>query len=254
MIARTQTMRQRGRQNRDDALQAVARLGLGSMGAGGRRRVNARSGGLLGMELKFLDESGTKNIPCPAGGDYAGAELDPAANCIGCPAQGDGASNRDGRSYVVKSIDIQGSITIPVVANATAGQLIPDFYFALVQDTQSNGAQLNAEDVFINPGLYTNAQTMPLRDMSYITRFKVLDTFRATGQSQPAGFDGTNIEYSGQTIPMKLSWRGAVKVNCSGTTADVAQVQDHSFHLIGVCSTATLAPTLNYSARTRFIG
>jgi len=224
--------------------------------AGGRRlqrSMNARTGGLLGMELKFLDEAlDATAIVAPA--TAAGAELDPTAGCIGCPAQGDGASNRDGRAYVVKSIDIRGVVLRAVQTNQTAGDICPTIYLALVQDMQSNGAQLNSEDVFTNPNASSNTAAAPLRNMNFITRFKVLDSCTMDLSQLPITYDGTNIEQAGQTNAFELKWRGAVKVNCSGTTQNINQVQDNSFHLIGFASSVNMVPQICYNVRTRFVG
>jgi len=223
--------------------------------AGGRRlqrAMNARTGGLLGMELKFLDES--QNVSLTAPTDASGGEVDPTANCIGCPAQGDGASNRDGRAYVVKSILVQGVLNVPAQTDQTAADSATTCYVALVQDQQTNGAQLNSEDVFSNPVAAALSAPQCFRNMSFITRFKVLDWCKHTLQQPPMSYDGTNIEQGGVQQPFSLKFTGAVKVNCSGTTQNVNQVQDNSFHLIAYCSNTGLAPVLQYNVRTRFLG
>lgn len=198
---------------------------------------------LLGMELKFLDESViTTSFVAPT--DAAGGELDPAAGCVGCPAQGDGASSRDGRQYVIKNIYVTGVLR----AAAQVNQTVPDdgtvLFVALVQDTQTNGAQLNSEDVYSNPSGNAITAASPLRNLAFSKRFIVHDWKRCDFSNANMSWDGTNIEQSGFSVPFELSFRGAVKVNCSSTTASVTQVQDNSFHVVGFCSSTSLAPTI----------
>ena len=116
--------------------------------------VNVRTGGLLGVETKFLDMA-ISAVAIPAPTDASGGELDPTGSgCTGClsaPAQGDTASSRDGFKISMKSIQIEGAIYIAPQINQTIQDAMSYFFVALVLDTQTNGAQLNSEDVFTNP-------------------------------------------------------------------------------------------------------
>jgi len=248
------------RRAQDARINARSRLALrtGASRLFGRSTaaMNARTGGLLGIELKFLDE-GNVGTALTSSVDYSGAELDPtvvASGCIGCPAQGDGASARDGRSYVIKSIVVEGEIRVPSQANQTAADVATVVHLALVQDTQTNGVTIVSEQVFSVPSAAAQASPYPQRNLSYIKRYKVHDWTRLTLPQPHMVWDGTNIEQGGYAIPFKLEYRGACKVVCSGTTQDVAQVQDNSFHVVGICSNTGTAPVIYYNARTRFVG
>lgn len=208
-----------------------------------------------GLELKFLDQAITNTaVPSPAAA--TGGEMDPAAsvNCVGHPAQGDGPSDRDGRTYVVKSLDIKGIISVPAQANQTAGDVAGDLVVFLVQDTQTNGAQLNSEDVFTNISADALTATQCVRNLFFAKRFRVLDSCRMNFEQPEMVYDGTNVEQGGYVRPFELKWHGNVKVIATSTAGTVATVSDNSFHVIAFCSNAALAPAMYYNARTRFMG
>lgn len=251
MIARTETMRARGKEQKAAFLAAVR---AGPARVGGRANRNLRSAGFLGLELKFIDQAG-QGLAITAPTDSAGAEHDPAtALCVGFPGQGDGPSDRDGRTYVVKSIDIAGTIVCQAQANQTAADVAGSVVVFLVQDTQTNAAQLNSEDVFTNPSALAVVADQPFRNLLHIKRFRILDTARVKLEQPEMVYDGTNIEQGGVYRSFKLSWRGNTKVVATGTGATVASIDDNSFHIIAYASNVNMAPLLNYNARTRFMG
>lgn len=216
---------------------------------------NVRSGGYLGIESKFHDTSRT-GLTLTAPTDAAGGEADPSTvNALNAIAQGDGESNRDGRNCVLTSIHIEGHIDLPVQANRTALDSYNCAMIALVLDTQTNGAQLNSEDVFINPSGSGSLACQPFRNLQFTQRFKVLKKKKITMKQCFASWDGTNIEIAGQQHPftMHVDLKG-MKVNFSGTTAAIANIVDNSLHLIAYCNNTELGATINYNARIRFAG
>lgn len=219
------------------------------------RASNFRTGGFMGIEKKFYDtglDSGALVAPTGA----AGAEFDPATVAtISAPAQGDGESNRDGRQIALKSAQINGLISVPVQANQTATDVAPVVSIFLVLDTQTNGAQLNSEDVFTNPAGVANTAWAPFRNLQYAKRFRVLSHKVVRIPMPQITYDGTNIEQGGVQVPftMYVPLKNLV-VNFTGTTAGVSNVTDNSLHVIAYASNISLAPTINYNARVRFVG
>lgn len=214
-----------------------------------------KSGGLTGTELKYLDSAKVASaIVSPA--DGSGAEQDPATvNCLNAIAQGDGESNRDGRRCVMKSVYVTGLVEYPAQADQTAMDPGTKTYIALVLDKQTNGAQLNSEDVFLNPSGNGLVAADPLRNLSYSNRFTVLDNVTVEQDSPNGVYDGTNIELGGAVRSFKLSKKFTIPVNFTGTAAGVSTIQDNSLHVIAYTSRAsTAAPTLSYNARVRFVG
>lgn len=219
---------------------------------------NMRTGGLLGIEKKFLDMAGS-TVTISNQNDASNGVVSPSFGCTGClsaPAQGDGPQNRDGKKIVIKSLFVEGNIDVNP-NSVTALPSVPTVYVALVMDTQTNGVAATSQSVYSNPGALSLLAAQPFRNMSNTTRFKVLRTWKqrldpavmAMGDSV-SGFD------SGYNYPFTLSWKGDLPVNfvSTGTTANVSNVVDNSLHLIAYSSDNSAAPGLSFNARLRFIG
>lgn len=226
-----------------------------------KRVLNGRTGGYVGLEKKFFDSSAGANA-IVATTDASGGEEDPfGQNCLNCPAQGDGESERDGRQIAMDSINIKGVVSIAAQADQTAGDVVPDVFIALVMDKQTNGTQMNSEDCFANPGGDAFLAAQPFRNLEYQQRFTVLKTVhissqRIAGAIQPV-YDGTNIEQQGVTVP----WSMYVKLNgkkvnfISGQTSSVvAAIADNSLHVIAYASSTSMNPAITYASRLRFMG
>jgi len=226
------------------------KLASGSMR---KSMANVRTGGFLGIELKYVD-SALVSSALTAPTDASGGEKDPATLlALNAIAQGDGEQQRDGKQVCIKSVYVSGVVDVPVQANLTAGTVDPLVYVALVLDKQTNGAQLNSEDVFVNPGASAVTAASPLRNLQYTSRFQVLDSVLLHPPARQLSYDGTNIESSGTRMPFKLSNTSDIIANYIATGAVIAAIQDHSLHVIAYTSSATGA-TISYNARVRFVG
>lgn len=219
----------------------------------------ARTGGFLGLEYKFLD-CAWNGVALATSTDGSGGELQPSSGCtnaISVPAQGDGESNRDGRKYVITSAYFNGIVDTTPLSDQTDVVDFGGYFFALVLDTQANGATVNSEDVYVNPS--TSAIAMmpkPLRNLQNSTRFRVLDSIYVAPPAAYAGTDGANtMSLSTQNQrDVTLSWKGELQVTCVGTTADVAAVSDNALHIIAYATTIGNAPKLYGKSRIRFQG
>lgn len=220
---------------------------------------NLRTGGLLGIETKYLDVT-VANVTVSVASNASGGTCAPTAGCTGCltaPAQGDGAQDRDGKKIVVKSCLVQGQLTVASQAAQTAADSIPVCYIALVQDTQTNAVTTSSEDVFTNFVGNANMNAQPFRNMSNTARFKVVKSWtRRLIMPSLTGQGATNtIEQTGFTVPFDISWTGLMPVNfkATGSTADVANVVDNSLHLIAY-SSGGVTVRLDAGVRIRFVG
>lgn len=233
--------------------QAAARLR-------GRSSLNRRTGGFIGTEKKFIDyEYIEQAVPAT----LAGSEADPttvgaqtSVGCLNAVAQGDGESNRDGRKMLMKAIQINGVLQLG--QTETTGLNSPHFvHIALVLDTQTNGAQLSAEQVFNDPtSALIDAYTF--RNLQYASRFRVLASKKITLQSQIAASDVGDAFRSGAVLkPFSINKKLNMAVLHNGTTASVTNITDNSLHLICVRSTTqsgTGSVLLSYTSRLRFEG
>jgi len=219
---------------------------------------NLRTGGLLGIEKKFLDIPLTPTaLVSPT--DMSGGELPPSSIVTGCysaPAQGDGPTNRDRNKIVITEYSFKGTIFVNSQTNQTDCDIAAFVFLAVIQDTQTNGAQLNSEDVWANPTANATACTNPFRNMSYTRRFRVLAMKRVVLRIPTITWDGTNLEQFGFNTPIDLQWRGKMPVTFTtgSTTADIANVTDNSIQLVGFTNSVTLAPQILGNTRIRFYG
>jgi hypothetical protein len=209
---------------------------------------------LAGEELKFIDYGYAAAIPAPT--DSTGGEADPAtALALNSIAQGDGPSDRDGRKVNVKSVYVTGNVVFSGNADETDTPSAPVIYIALVMDRQTNGAQLNSEDVFTNPAANALTAANPVRDLAFSKRFQVCDVARLDDFETIAFPDGASTgSVNCSSKAFSLSWSGNVVTNYVAATAVVASIADVSFHVIAFASSVTFAPSLVYNSRVRFTG
>ncbi len=220
------------------------------------RRVR-RSRMNLPVELKFLDTFlAATNLSVVS--TMAGGEFNPTVlRMITTPSVGDDESQRDGKHIIVKSVHVMGTISLPSVANLTAGIPPATGFVALIQDTMTAGAEVNSEDLFVNPGAQVVDMNQAHRNLLFGKRFKVLKLLKYSINAPPV-HDGTNVETMGAKRRFEW-WIPSINMHVNfnaGTTDSVANVVDNSLQILGFCSTNANQPTtqLSYTARVRFVG
>jgi len=186
--------------------------------------------------------------------DAAGGEVDPTVNCLNANIQGAQQSNRIGSKIWLKSIQIKGLVNCAIQADQTANDVAPVVFIALVLDKQTNGAQLNSEDVFTNLSANALLAPMPMRDTLFLTRFKVLKTWKLHLDIPTSTYDGTNIEQGGTSKEfscyMKLNLPVWFKSSAGPSVSDIS---DNSLHMIAYCNSTAMAPTISYESRVSFL-
>ncbi len=217
-----------------------------------RRVIRTRRPLPLDRELKFIDQTQTVALTAPT--NAAGGEVDPNDDCLNGITQGDNSISRDGSKIVMRSIQIKGFISCAAQANQTATDLGTKVFIALVQDKQTNGVQLNSEDVFTNPSGAAIGAPLCLRTVFTSNRYNVLKTFECDISNPSISYDGTNIEQSGLITSFSMYKKLNMYAQYSSNNGDVSDIVDNSLHLIAYCSSIALVPTLTYNSRVRFIG
>lgn len=222
----------------------------GRTAAAYRRISKARTGGFSGNELKYFDTEASFGAMVAT---WTAAECDPAANCLFSPTQGSGAEQRDGVKCLMKSIYITGMIrqeTLHDQPDLVEGNA---YAIALVLDTQTNKAQLNAEDVYdIDAPINCMRRVMENSE-----RFKVLKTWQGRLPSCPGVTDGANTcSIAGAVTPFRANIKLNIPVKFLANAGTVADISDNSLHLIAMVSHNTPAAhvDLEYKARVRFSG
>jgi len=222
-----------------------------------RAIANAVTMGFMGIEKKFLDTA-KADTSIGAVAALTGGEYDPSAgctNCLSCPAQGDTEQSRDGKRIVIDSLIIKGYVRTDPAAAST--QSVPvKVFVAVVLDTQSNGAQLNSEDVFKNLSNNVLANVDVTKNLLFGSRFRILKS--QVYDLTPIGMSAASATVAHYGMRREFDWyipfKGGLQVNMNaGTTADVANVIDNSLHVIAF-STVDAVPKIGYNARIRFQG
>lgn len=210
---------------------------------------NLRTGGYLGLESKFIDTTVAETVILHD--SWAGGEMDPAANCLCAPTQGNGESNREGRRIVVTQISLQGKV-YRVNKSDQADAVGPTTVrVALVWDKQTNGAQMSAEQVYVDAG----NRALQFRELEYIQRFQVMWSGTFTLTDGATFTDGANTGTIGGTQHFfDVYKKCSIIVNFSANAGSVADIVDNSFHVI--CCTDGVGATdyIQYQARCRFKG
>jgi len=222
----------------------------------------ARTGGYLGKELKFIDYEVAQDQLVIT---VAGSEVDPGSsvNCLNATAQGDTESNRDGRRQFTHSVAIKGFIVwnhAPNAGNSGAYKDLGSVKVALVLDTQTNGAQLNAEDVFKDPSS-ARLDSCLMRNLQYTSRFRVLKIMTIHPPAYPGGGAGNgttdNVIEGGMAKHFNCyyNFKKPLMTTYTNTTAVIANIADNSLHLIAIGPAAAdtnFDGTINYISRCRF--
>lgn len=216
---------------------------------------NRRTGGFIGIETKFYDQK-LLGAAINSNTTGAGIEADPSATLLlNTTTQGDGEQQRDGRRMIMKNIFVNGIIQLPAASDQTAPEDIPHIAIWLVLDTQTNGATIVSENVFTNPSANALGSTCLLRNLQFSSRFKILKKVSFTMPAPPISGDSTNFDTPG----IVRKWQMYVNLNnlavlFSNTTETVANITDNSLHILATCSATTMAPTITYNSRLRFVG
>lgn len=177
----------------------------------------------------------------------ASKEVDPTTvNCLNAVAQGDTQNSRDGIKYIVKRVFVRGVVFdtggTTALTSPLGGPQVA--MVALVWDKKTNNAQLNSEDVFEVVGQEYSCPYAD-RDQKYLDRFKVwkkIITFppRPVTSGQAADI----LFFTPQQKTFIFNIKLKVPVLCTGTSANVTDIQNNSFHMIACCSSNTFPASL----------
>nr|UOF82193.1 capsid protein [Cressdnaviricota sp.] len=226
-----------------------------------RRSMNARVGGLLGIEHKYYDTF-KADTQIPSTADWTSCEFNPAStiSCLNAITQGDGPTQRDGNVVTIDSIFIQGYCNLQELSAVSIDSNNPSYVrIALVLDTQSRGAELNSEDVYgVVNATATQAVHSPQRNMSYTTRFRVLaEKLVKLRPNSIAALITPTFYFGGDEAhwQMKYEFKGGLKVRylVGGTTEAIANITDNALFLIMNSNFDSIA-TSGYCSRIRFRG
>lgn len=206
----------------------------------------------VGVETKYFD---LDRSSAAISSSWAGGEIDPIADlCLFAPEQGSTVSERDGNKVVVRGIQIHGYVQRARTSDQADVHNNNLIQIALVMDKQTNGVQLNAEDVYstISP------EVPGTRVIENMNRFRVLKTWTVQLSDCNIMTDGVGTaSISGECISFSCHLRCNYPVNFVSSPApagDVTDCKDVSFHLIACAEQNIAADTISYTSRIKFVG
>ncbi len=162
-----------------------------------RKYVVPRTTGWAGAktEHKYYDSFLSAAALTSATG-WLGTEFDPATdNTLFVPVEGNDINNRVGRKVTARSLRIRGTINVGKQANQVNTDAACQVRMILVQDMQTNAAQMQGEDLQALPGAATGLLAVnTFQSLNNLGRFKVLKDKTFWMGNPNAVWDGTNIE------------------------------------------------------------
>lgn len=211
-------------------------------------------GGQVTGEMKYFETEKAFGA-IVASASWTGTTIDPATfNTLIVPVVGSAVNQRVGKGIKVMKIKIRGTIQCPAQTNATVADAPTKCRVMLVQDKQTNSAQMTGTQLMTTQANIENSVNA-FQNIDNFGRFLVLKDKNYEMQSPTISFDGTNLEQSGLLRSFKISHNFKVPVSMrfnatnGGTIADIV---DNSFHLLAITSNTDLAPNIAYACRVGY--
>jgi len=215
----------------------------------------ARTRGVYAQgEMKYYD-TGVSLTAITASTDWTGTEIDPTTlNTLFVPVLGTGIANRIGKEVKVHKLKMRLAINSDKQIDQTACDAGSLCRVILYQDTQTNATQAQGEDV-METGASALLSLLNFQNINNFGRFKLLKEKYISVQNPNVSYDGTNLEQCGLIYHWKwnITFKKPLSIRFNATNGgSVADIVDHSFHIIAITSSTALAPTLSYRVRTCF--
>ncbi len=201
-------------------------------------------------------------VAVTASTDWTGTEKDPdvvpvvSINTLFAPTVGSQINQRIARHVFVNAIRIKGDITVPIKANQTASNAATTVRLILFQDMQTNSAQAQGEQVMRDPTTDTAPTCIQaFMSLANLGRFKILKEKWLTLSDPNFSWDGTNLEMNGLRRPWKMNvkFNKPVDVHFNAVSGGtIADIVDHSWHILAIASSISLAPTIGYTGRVYY--
>jgi len=171
--------------------------------------------------------------------------------CLCAPKVSAALNGRIGRKIKVFKIKVNGTLNVPVQAAQAAGDAASKVRLLLVQDTQTNAAQMTSAQL-LNDATGAETTINSFQNPNNFGRFRVLKDkmFRFENPSM-AGTTPT-IDTMGlkQYFKMSINFKSPVLCNFNATNGGtVADIIDNSFHIICATDSTGLTPAIAYYSR-----
>lgn len=210
-------------------------------------------------ERKYFDSEVSSRALTAVTGAYTTAMADPTTvNTLFAPVPGTGVNQRIGRKCTVLSLRIRGEIEIPGINDSASIAALSGiiFRFIVVIDKQTNGVQMQSQDLITSGG--SNVAWDMYQNTAGFGRFRVLKDRRFLLQDPNYGGDPatTTLDRNGRAILFEYTFkfrRGLVVHFNAGTAGSVGDITDNSLHVSCAVNTITANPTLSYKSRVTYL-
>lgn len=194
------------------------------------------------------------------GTTWANSELDPATLLtLFLPRQGPDIDQRIGRKVSLVKLSLRGTLRLVPANNQASLPASTTTRLILYQDMQTNAAQVQGETLMSDPGAAdANLCTETFQNTSNFGRFKVWIDKKFNFNGYPVSFDGTANQHDtgglSMNVKFNLKFKKPIEVQFTATDGGtIADIVNHSFHLIGKNSNASSDVTLQYQVRGVFL-
>lgn len=196
---------------------------------------------MMGIELKNFDQYLDTSLPQTS---LTGAVISPSTSDSLCGIQqGDGAEEREGRKVTMKKL----FLNVQLYSTSVIGV---DVRLMIVQDTQTNGNQLVANQVLVNTA--PDQQLSAFRNLANTKRIKVLyDQIHHLAPSLTEVGSVVIGSTPRKYVKIALDLKDTI-VTYTGTQGTIANIQDNSWQLIAFASDSQT--DISYASRCRFYG
>lgn len=168
--------------------------------------------------------------------------------CLNGVAQGTTQSTRLGNKIIMKSVQVNGILSLDVLQDSSDAGESSYVRVFLVLDRQTNGAQLNGEDVYSDGG---GSDICSLRNLEFSDRFLVLAEEACTLDYTNSQTDGANTASVAGTKKYFTMFKN-LNIPCQykTNTATVTSVNDNSLHILAFADNGGV--NLSWQSRVRY--
>jgi len=216
-------------------------------------------------EMKYMDSDASITLAAVTTTWVAGTICDPlttinlgsaaVANplCLCAPTVGAGLNQRVGRKISVRKIKGHGTISVAQQAAQAAADAATKIRIVLVQDCQTNAAQMTSAQLYQDataPATTINTFQNP----NNFGRFRVLkdkmltlSNLNMTGNPSTPDVIQASLR---REFKFNVNFKKPVEVHFNATNGGtVADIVDHSFHILCGAETIAYAPVVSYYSR-----
>jgi len=246
--------------------QATKRIAKKQAQRKGYTSVARSRGAAVTGEMKYFDcELGASGISATTTTWVAGTRLDPSTTIdlgsaavatplnLCSPIVGAALNQRVGRRISVMKVKVRGQVAIAQQAAQAAADSACQVRIILVQDMQTNAAQLTAAGLFNDAG--TAATTLnSFQNPNNFGRFRVLKDkiFTLSNLNLAGSPTAADVVQASarRNFKFNVNFKKPVEVHFNATNGGtVADIVDNSFHILAAVDSTAYAPTLAYYSR-----